>query len=124
MSVDRDRRRGAVVVTVSGEVDALTAPTLRAQLDSALAEAGDGPVVVDLTDVSFLASRGLATLVDAHRDASARTPLRVVVDHTRPVIRPLQLSGLDGVLALFSDVEEALEGGPEATLPDLSLIHI
>lgn len=118
MSVDRDRRRGAVVVTVSGEVDALTAPTLRAQLDSALAEAGDGPVVVDLTDVSFLASRGLATLVDAHRDASARTPLRVVVDHTRPVIRPLQLSGLDGVLALFSDVEEALEGGPEATLPD------
>jgi hypothetical protein len=37
----------------------------------------------------------------------------VVVDHDRPVIRPIRLSGLDAVPALFDSVEDALDGGPE-----------
>ena len=71
-------------------------------------------MVVDLTQVTFLGSRGLSALVDAHREARAGTPLRVVVDHTRPVILPLQLSGLDQVLTLFHYVNEAVQGEPEA----------
>lgn len=118
MSARRSRLGHLVVVTVFGDVDALTAPQLRHQLDQAFAEAGAEAVVVDLTEVTFLGSRGLSTLVDAHRDASAIAPLRVVVDHTRPVIRPLQVSGLADVLTLFNYVEEALEGEPEANLPE------
>lgn len=118
MSARRSRVGRSVIVTVIGDVDASTTPQLRHELDQAFAEAGAGAVVVDLTEVTFLASRGLSMLVDAHRDASARTPLRVVVDHTRPVIRPLQVTGLADVLAVFHYVEEALEGEPETTLPE------
>jgi anti-sigma B factor antagonist len=35
-------------------------------------------------------------------------PLRIVVDSTRPVIRPIEIVGLDGVLALYHDVDAAL----------------
>jgi hypothetical protein len=38
-----------------------------------------------------------------------REPLRIVVDQTRPVIRPIQLTALDGVLALFDTIEQALQ---------------
>jgi anti-sigma B factor antagonist len=31
-----------------------------------------------------------------------------VVDHTRPVIRPIELTGLDDVLSLFDTVDDAL----------------
>lgn len=113
MAVDVRRDGRAVVVTVSGEVDVLTAPRLRAALDDALGDAVRGPVVLDLTDVDFLASRGLGTITDAHRDAAAATPLRVVIDHNRPVIRPIQVSGLDAVLRLYDSVDDALEGDPE-----------
>ena len=41
-----------------------------------------------------------------------REPLRIVVDHTRPVIRPIQVTGLDDVLALFDTVEDALRAPP------------
>jgi anti-sigma B factor antagonist len=34
----------------------------------------------------------------------------VVVDHSRPVIRPIEIVGLDNVLALYHEVEEALRG--------------
>lgn len=115
MAVQVGRRGSAVVVAVSGDVDVLTAPRLRDALDRGLAEAGavGGPVVLDLTDVAFLASRGLSTILDAQREAGRATPLRVVVDHARPVVRPIQLSGLDAVLTLFDTVEDALDGGPE-----------
>ena len=53
----------ATVVHVVGEIDTLTAPVLRAQLDEHL------PVVpllvLDLSDVTFLGSAGLAVLVAA-----------------------------------------------------------
>jgi anti-sigma B factor antagonist len=48
-------------------------------------------------------------LVDATRTARRRSePLHIVVDHTRPVIRPIELAGLDDVLALFHTVDQAV----------------
>ncbi|WP_433291736.1 STAS domain-containing protein [Pseudonocardia sp. CA-142604] len=118
ISVRRATRGRAVVLTVEGDVDVATASVLRRAVDEALTEAGPHPLVIDLTGVTFLASRGLSTLVEAHREASASSPLRVVVDHTRPVIRPLQLSGLDRILTLFHDVEDALSGRPEVDVSE------
>ncbi len=62
-----------------------------------------------LTDVDFLNSAGLTALLDATWHADARPePLRIVVDANRPVIRPIEVTGLDDVLALYHSVEEAL----------------
>jgi anti-sigma B factor antagonist len=53
---------------------------------------------------------GLQALFDVTQAARRRRePLRVVVNHTRPVIRPIQLTGLDDVLALFDTVDTALD---------------
>lgn len=99
----------AIVVFATGEVDVLTAGRLRAAVNKALREAENRPVVVDLTAVTFLGSHGLAALADAASTAQQRRdPLRVVVDETRAVIRPLQITGLDEVLSLYYSVEEAL----------------
>ena len=102
---------GAVVLAVAGEIDLHTAPRLLAAVDTGFDQASDGPLVIDLTDVSFLGSAGLAALVSARRQAQRRRePLRIVVDHNRPVIRPLEITGLDEVLALYHTVDEALVG--------------
>jgi anti-sigma B factor antagonist len=108
LSVGLDRLDRAIVVIVDGEIDTLTVPRLRDAVDRALSEAGDRAVVVDLTEVTFLGTKGLKALVDAHQAARPSTPLRVVVDHTRPVIRPLQLTGLDRILSLYGYRDEAL----------------
>ena len=99
----------AVVISVAGELDTLTTPRLRVAVREALDEAMGAAVVVDLTEVTFLGSPGLAALVDAVASANRRGgPLRIVVDNTRPVIRPIELTGLDDVLALYETVDEAL----------------
>jgi anti-sigma B factor antagonist len=100
----------ALVVTVTGEIDLLTIDRLRAVVAAGFEDLRGGEMfVIDLTPVTFMDSRGLQALVDATQAAAQRRePLRIVVDHTRPVIRPIQVTGLDNVLALFETVEDAV----------------
>jgi anti-sigma B factor antagonist len=100
----------ALVVAVSGEIDVLTVDRFRAAVAAGFDQLPDGAVlVVDLTQLSFLGSAGLQALVDATRAARRRRePLRIVVDENRPVIRPIELTGLDDLLALFHSVDQAL----------------
>ncbi|MFC4852623.1 STAS domain-containing protein [Actinophytocola glycyrrhizae] len=110
LRIDTRRIDDAVVVDVAGEVDLDTAPRLREAIAVAIDEAGSGTCVVDLTDVPYLGSSGLSALLDANREAAARqAPLRIVVDANRPVIRPIEITGLDQVLHLYHSVEEALD---------------
>lgn len=83
---------GAVVSPV-GEVDAATAPQL---LDAILRahQAGDVDVTVDLAGVSFIDSRGLATLVRAHRHlVDEQRRLRLVNPRTG-VAKVLAITGV------------------------------
>jgi anti-sigma B factor antagonist len=94
----RTDRDGVVTVSVAGEVFTFTAPTLRSALDAEL-ERRPPELVLDLRGVRFLGSAGLAVLVETKRSAGARDiPLRLIAT-TRPVTRPLAVTGL---LALFT----------------------
>ena len=114
LEVTTGRPPGAVVIGVRGEVDAFTHDRLAAAVEAALD--GHTPmVVIDLSEVSFFGSPGIAVLIDA--ETAARTSgqlLRVVVDHRRPVIRPLIVMGLTGYLTLFHWLDEALSAPPDA----------
>lgn len=102
--------RDALVVEVAGEIDLYTVDRFRTAVAAGFDQLHDGEVlVIDLTDVTFLSSTGLQALVEVTQAARRRRqPLRIVVDHTRPVIRPLKLTGLDDVLALFNTIDDAL----------------
>ena len=111
MSLWSVERADALVLEVEGEVDGLTAPRLRAAIADAFERLETRPLVVNLSAVRFLGSAGLRMLFDSAAEAvhqRGSEPLRIVVDHTRPVIRPIQIVGLDKVLALYTSVGDAL----------------
>jgi anti-sigma B factor antagonist len=99
-----------LVVAVAGEVDVWTGPRLRAALAQTLDEPGHGVVVVDLSAVTFLGSTGVAVLIDADWQARQRDrPLRVVVDRSTPaVVRRLESTGTDRMVAIYDDLDAAL----------------
>lgn len=111
LNTTTDERDDAVVVRVDGEIDGLTAPRLRTAIAAAFDRLGERVLVLDLTEVQFLGSAGLRTLLDSAAEAmhhDGYQPLRVVVDENRPVIRPIEIVGLDNVLALYHSVNDAL----------------
>ncbi|HEY4021503.1 MAG TPA: STAS domain-containing protein [Pseudonocardiaceae bacterium] len=96
----------AIVLTVAGEIDMTTAPALEDAVRQSLAER-PARLVIDLTGAEFLSSAGIAVLVLAHRNG-AGVALRVVASD-RVVLRPLELTGLIGDLAIYSSLETALD---------------
>ena len=101
-------RPGVAVLGVAGEVDLATAPRLEAAIELAF----DPPVprvVLDLSGVTFLASRGLAVLLDAHRRAAEHDVRLEVVVGGPPVRRVLEISGLIAVLRCHATLAEALD---------------
>jgi anti-anti-sigma factor len=62
LSTSKQDDDGSWVVRVTGELDMLTAP----ELTSCLAGFDGANLTVDLSNLSFLDSRGIAALVEAH----------------------------------------------------------
>jgi anti-sigma B factor antagonist len=103
-------RGGVWVVTVHGEHDIATRPSLQEELDRVCA--AGGRIVVDLSPASFLDSsviRAVATPAAGHG-----TPPRVagVVAPEGTFARRLAgLVGLDAVVPVHDTLDEALGGG-------------
>jgi len=99
VSIDVATTTSAVRVTVAGEVDSSSAPSLRTSVDQAFA-AGAAEITVDLDAVTFLDSAGLCVLAGAHRRAEEDGIRLRVLASSRAVIRPLQITGLWDLLAV------------------------
>ncbi len=97
---------GVAIVAVSGVVDMLTSPQLETAIDAALGERPTG-VVIDFTDVEFLASAGMGVLVAAHDKAGSDVAFSVVADGPA-TSRPLKLVGIADILSLYPSLDEAL----------------
>ncbi len=97
---------GTAIVTVSGEIDLATVATLNDAITEAFTHQPTA-LVVDLSAVGFLASAGLQTLVITHETAGEATRFAVVAEGPA-TSRPIQLTGLDKVFALYPTLDEAL----------------
>lgn len=92
--IDRTVDEHAAVVRAVGEVDLISAPLLSAQLQ--LAEAvvvPPAPVLLDLTEVTFIGSAGLSVLLD-HNDRCAALGTRLQVVGGWVVKRVVAVAGL------------------------------
>jgi anti-anti-sigma factor len=97
---------GVVLAQVSGDLDYLVTPSVRRHLFEQLGRCDC--LVVDLSAVTLLSGAALDMLVDVDALASpSGTEIRIVAA-TRPVCRPLRLTGLDRSLRVHSSVASAI----------------
>lgn len=103
--ISENRIGRTVVIAVSGVIDMLTAPQLGASIDAVMAKKPTA-VIVDLTDVDFLASAGMGVLVAARDRAADHTGFAVVADGPA-TSRPLTLVGLADVIGMYPTLDKA-----------------
>jgi anti-sigma B factor antagonist len=99
-------QNGIAVLKVGGDIDLATVPELEAAIDEALIPRPTG-LVIDLSDVGFLASAGLQALVATHNNVSPSAQFAVVAN-SAATSRPIQLTGLDQIFELYPTLDEAL----------------
>jgi anti-sigma B factor antagonist len=101
-----ERRDGAIVVSLAGELDLYNAEEVRTALLDACATEPE-LLVVDLAEVSFIDSTALGVLIEARSRMAERRSFRLAAPgfETR---RALEVSGLDRHFLVFDAVAEAL----------------
>ncbi|MEE4496320.1 STAS domain-containing protein [Streptomyces sp. BE230] len=96
---------GALVLSVTGDLDIDNVAPLGAALESAASD-GDGPVVVDLSDVSFADSTTVNVLLQGQTLLGPRLRLAAPSPFMERLIGIL---GLDSALPVFPTVAEAID---------------
>ncbi len=108
--VEAEVTGSTAVVAIAGEIDAATAPILKEKL-LALVATGVERVVVDLSEVTFIESVGLGTLVAARKRlvAGDRSLCLVIADHQVNIRGPFEITCLDDVFPIHSTRKAAMQ---------------
>ena len=92
-----------VVLAVAGEIDIGTVDDLRRALSDVLTDSRPRRLVVDLAEVGFLESAGIAALMAAYRSGRAQQTA-VTLCNCQPLARRvLEITGVDKVLMSAGD---------------------
>ncbi len=97
---------GNLVVSLAGEIDLDRAPDIRRLLLDCVKRQLD--VLVDLSEVSYIDSSGIASLVEALQWAKQRGTDLCLIAVSPEALRVFELARLDKVFAIHPDVEAAL----------------
>jgi anti-sigma B factor antagonist len=101
--------RGSVVVAFAGDVDLEHSPQAREVL---LDQVGRRRrVLVDLSNVDYIDSSGIASLVEAFQRAKKAGTGFALAAPNAAALRVLQLARLDRVFLIFASLDEGLDAG-------------
>jgi anti-sigma B factor antagonist len=104
--IEQIERAPLVVKVVCKRLDAISSPQVRKYL-AKLIGVGRQNLVLDLSDVDFIDSIGLGTLVFAHRMLTAGGTLKIG-GVSRGVMSMLKLTRLVHVFDIFADRDQAI----------------
>ncbi len=99
LTIDCSSEGNVLRVTPRGEVDLSTSPKLRQALQAALAE-GEQPVEIILSEVPYMDSSGVATLVEALQMCRRQSRDLTLVRPSHRVASIFKISKLDTVFTI------------------------
>jgi anti-sigma B factor antagonist len=108
MDVVVERHGEIAVVSVSGNIDATTAPNLATALVAQI-EQGNIRLVADLSGVAYTSSAGLRALLGTVKQARQLGGDFRLAGVRPTVLRVLELSGFTSIIKYFPDVPGAVE---------------
>ena len=108
MNHEISEKQGTSIVSFSGEVDLESSPAAREILLKCI-ESSDS-VIVDLSEVTYIDSSGVASLVEALQAAKKNGNRFSLAAVSEPTRRVLELARLDKVFTLYDSVDAGLNG--------------
>jgi anti-sigma B factor antagonist len=109
--IDHDPIENGHLIVASGELDMSATPRLSTVLAMACASPG-GRLVLDLSEVSFIDSTALGTILKAAAQLEESGTTLAVVAPDGPVRRLLEMTNLTQRFRMFATRAEALDGAP------------
>ena len=107
LKISTREESGAAIISVSGEVDLYSSPDFRTALLKMTEQKG-AQIIVDLADVPYMDSSGLATLVEGYQKTTGNGGSLAIVNLQKGVREVFELSNLDQIFDIFDTIADAL----------------
>lgn len=103
--IDADKKIGSV--TVFGDLDGSTSPTLLKEIES-LIEQGMVNVILDFSGIEFISSSGIGVIAVSSKDISQRSGKLIVVCNNKKVLSLFDITNLSKVITIHKAMDEAI----------------
>lgn len=100
------KKMGAV--TVYGDLDGPTSPTLLREIDGLL-ERGMINIIIDISGVEWISSSGIGVIAVTKKDLSERNGKLILVCNNKKVISLMDITNLSKEVIMVKTIEEAEE---------------
>jgi len=108
MEITTRKEKNSAVVSVSGRIDAITAPDFEKSLDG-LITAGEKSIVINLSGLGYISSAGLRSILSSAKKLKALSGEIMFTGLQGPVEEVFQISGFKSIFKIFSSEAEALD---------------
>jgi len=109
MDISEDRKADAVILALSGKLDATTAKTFEDKILGVI-NSGTQRLVVDLSQLEYVSSSGLRVLLLAAKRLQG-TDGKIVLCALKDQIRQVfDLAGFSSILSIYGSRDEAIKG--------------
>lgn len=103
-NIDKHQNNNEILIQVSGEIDAYTAPKLREEL-MPLAEEDHQVMIVNLKDVTYLDSTGLGVFVGLFKQLQKNNGELKLIQLSDRLMRLFEITGLSNIMNLTANSE-------------------
>lgn len=97
-----------VIIKLSGDIDALTAPKITEHIRGHITK-GNINLVTDLREVEYTSSAGLRMMLAAVKETRSKNGDMRLANIQPDVLKVLTLTGFNNILKIFPDVDAAVE---------------
>ena len=115
MAIQTKHEGNTAVVTLSGRLDAVTAPAYRTELQK-LVDAGANRVVVDFAALTYMSSAGVGELLVSSNLLRAKQGRMCLANVPKNVVSVFEMCGIKALVEMRPSVEEAVAAVAPAPL--------
>jgi len=108
MEIQDSRLNDLVVIKITGEIDAITAPQITEHIRQHI-EQGNIKLITDLNDVPYTSSAGLRVFLAAVKETRFKNGDMRLANIQKDVMKVLTLTGFTNILKIFPDVDAAVQ---------------
>jgi len=107
MEITSRKEKDITIISVSGRIDAITAPDFESNLDG-LITAGEKTLLIDLSGLGYISSAGLRSILSSAKKLKVVSGEILFTGLTGPVDEVFQISGFKSIFKIFPSEAEAL----------------
>ena len=109
MEVNIRKEEKALVVSVTGRMDAVSAPDFDTQVEERV-DKGETSLVLDLSGLDYISSAGLRSMLTLAKKLKTKEGDLVLFGLQDVVNEVFEVSGFSTIFEIFGSLEEAMEG--------------